>query len=131
VFFAGERDDVHRVLAASDIFLNTSHWEGLSIAMLEAMAAGLPVVATRVGDAEKLLNHGKGILVDVSDTGTIAEELKYLLTNIDDRLIIGQNAKEFVEEHYLAEAWFKKLLSTYTRVMQNSSVRKTIRGMQG
>lgn len=122
VLFAGERDDVRRILAASDIFLNTSHWEGLSIAMLEAMAAGLPIVATRVGDAEKLLNNGKGILVNVSDTGAVAEELEYLLTNKDDRLTIGQNAKKFVEKHYLAEAWFEKLLGTYARVKQDKSL---------
>ena len=113
VYFTGSRSDVPRLLASSDIFLNTSLWEGLSIAMLEAMAAGLPVVATKVGDAEKLLSSGCGLLVNERDEQEFADNVIRLLNNPQERVAMGKSAQHFVEANYSARAWFEKLLETY------------------
>lgn len=115
VVFTGPRSDVRRLLSAGDVFLNSSLWEGLSIAMLEAMAAGLPIVATKVGDAEKLLSSGGGILVKVEDEQAFTNAIDYLLSNPEERITMGNAAQEFVEENYLAHAWFEKLLKTYAK----------------
>ncbi|MFZ5922336.1 MAG: glycosyltransferase [Chloroflexota bacterium] len=121
VFFQGSRSDVPRLLAASDIFLNSSHWEGLSIAMLEGMEAGLPVVATRVGDAEKLLSDGGGLLVEERNAEAFADAILQLLENPEQRLAMGQSARKFVDENYSARAWFEKLLTSYARARERLS----------
>ncbi len=121
IYLIGPRSDVPRLLAASDIFLNSSLWEGLSIAMLEAMEAGLPVVATRVGDAEKLLSNGNGLLVEANHVEAFAVALTRLLGNSDERSSMGRSARKFVDENYSARAWFEKLLHTYDRAQEGMS----------
>jgi glycosyltransferase involved in cell wall biosynthesis len=71
--FLGYREDPIRVLVAADAFCLSSRFEGLPIALLEAMAAGLPVVATRVGGVPAVVTDGReGRLVDVGDPGALA-----------------------------------------------------------
>src|SRR4029077_18843448 len=68
VEFLGRRNDVERVLADSDIAVLTSRREGIPRAVLEAMASGLPVVATRVPGTREAVRHGKtGLLVELND----------------------------------------------------------------
>ena len=119
VRFLGARTDVPKLLAASDIFLNSSYWEGLSIAMLEAMAAGLPVIATAVGDAEHLLATGGGSLVNAHDPSSLAEEINCLLENPDNMHAMGQVARSFVEKNYAADPWMDKLLKTYDQAKRD------------
>lgn len=121
VYFTGPRSDVPRLLAASDIFLNSSIWEGLSIAMLEAMAAGLPVVATKVGDAEKLLSSGSGLLVKERDEQAFADAIIHLLDSPQKCIQMGRYAQDFVEENYSASAWLEKLLRTYVVAKESLS----------
>jgi glycosyltransferase involved in cell wall biosynthesis len=72
--FAGHRNDIPAVLQALDCFVLSSHWEGFSIAMLEAMAAGLPIVCTRVmGAAEAICDNETGYLVAIGDVPSMAE----------------------------------------------------------
>ncbi len=63
VYFLGKRDDVPRLLGAADLYVNSSRWEGLPLSVLEAMSAGLPVVATEVGDVPRVLSPQAGRLV--------------------------------------------------------------------
>lgn len=121
VRLTGPRPDVPRLLAASDIFLNSSLWEGLSIAMLEAMAAGLPVVATSVGDAERLLSSGGGLLVKERDEQAFADAVIHLLDNPKKCTAMGQSARGFVEKNYSASVWFEKLLNTYAHARKDLS----------
>ena len=74
VLFAGETDNVFAWLARADVFALASHWEGSSTALLEALAVGVPVVATRqAGDARFVLDEGRfGALADADDPPTIA-----------------------------------------------------------
>ena len=75
VIFAGETSNVFAWLARADLFALVSHWEGSSTALLEAMAVGVPVVASRqAGDAASVLGEGRfGALVDADDPRSIAE----------------------------------------------------------
>jgi glycosyltransferase involved in cell wall biosynthesis len=81
VVFAGLRRDVPELLAGIDVLAFSSEREGLSIAMLEAMAAGVPVVATRVGGTPELIESGaSGILVPPGQARALADALAALLT---------------------------------------------------
>jgi glycosyltransferase involved in cell wall biosynthesis len=82
VVFAGFRSDVPRVLAALDVFALSSGWEGLSIALLEAMARGLPAVATRAGGVPEVIEDGRsGLLVPLNDPRAMAEEIVRVIEN--------------------------------------------------
>lgn len=114
VRFLGARGDVPELLAAADVFVNSSHWEGLSIAMLEAMAAGLPVVATAVGDAEILLSTGGGLLAEAQNPDAFARALTGMLDDPEKMCAMGRTARDYVERNYSAEAWLDKLMDCYT-----------------
>lgn len=76
VIFCGFRTDAADFLGISDAFVLSSLWEGGPLVILEAMAAGLPVVSTRVGDAPCMVEEGKtGVLVDPGDAGQLADAM--------------------------------------------------------
>ncbi|MHB8156234.1 MAG: glycosyltransferase family 4 protein [Desulfocucumaceae bacterium] len=80
VIFAGERKDVSRIMPCLDVFVLASVTEGLPLTVLEAMAAGRPVVATRVGGVPEIIEHGKsGLLVDPGDVAGLASSIKNIL----------------------------------------------------
>jgi glycosyltransferase involved in cell wall biosynthesis len=93
VVFAGFRDDVPRILAALDIFTLPSVHEGLSIALLEAMALGLPSVVTDVGGNPEVIHTGKeGLIVPPRDAGALADALASLIADPDARRRLGEAA---------------------------------------
>jgi glycosyltransferase involved in cell wall biosynthesis len=120
VRFLGVRTDVPRLLAASDIFVNASHWEGLSMSMLEAMAAGLPILATSVGDAPVLLANGRGMLIAPRDVNALKAGLGAMLGN-SSRKSLGDAAKAFAESMYALDPWFDKILDIYSKARQGQS----------
>jgi glycosyltransferase involved in cell wall biosynthesis len=80
VIFAGFRDDAPRVMRAFDVFVLPSENEGLPIALLEAMAQGRPVVATRVGGTPEVLQHGvQGLLVPPGSPEQLADAITTVL----------------------------------------------------
>ncbi len=82
VELAGERDDVPDVLARADVFVLSSRSEGMPISVLEAMAAGLPVVATAVGGVPEIVVDGEtGLLVPAGDADALADALRRLLAD--------------------------------------------------
>ena len=82
VEFLGERSDIPDLLRASDIYLNTSHYEGLSIAMLEAMASGLPIVATDVaGNRDLVQPDVNGLLAHAGNATELAMAIERILAN--------------------------------------------------
>lgn len=82
VIFAGIRQDVPNLLRLFDVFVLASLWEGQPITILEAMAAGKPIVATDVGgNAEILGNNKYGLIVPAKDPITLAESIKLILNN--------------------------------------------------
>jgi glycosyltransferase involved in cell wall biosynthesis len=80
VRFLGERPDIESLMAQSDIYLNTSVYEGMPVALLEAMAMALPIVATDVAGNRELVHDGKGgLLCELGNPAALAEGLAYLI----------------------------------------------------
>jgi glycosyltransferase involved in cell wall biosynthesis len=101
VVFAGVRHDVPELLPGLDALAFSSLREGLSMAMLEAMAAGVPVVATDVGGTPELIVHGvTGLLVPPGRPESLADALVGLLEDEDGRDAIREAARRCVEERF-------------------------------
>jgi glycosyltransferase involved in cell wall biosynthesis len=91
--FLGHHPDPPAVLAGADIFVLTSRHEGLPIALLEAMALGVPPVATRVGGIPTVVTSGHdGILLAPGDPSAVAAALRRLAHDPDDRTALGEAA---------------------------------------
>jgi glycosyltransferase involved in cell wall biosynthesis len=116
VFLLGMRNDVPRLLNAADFYVNSSHWEGTPVSVLEAMAAGLPIVATKVGESPYLLDEGAGLLVSPHQPQELAEALIALLASPEKCTQLGQIARERVRRYYSRETWRKSLLDLYAQI---------------
>ena len=113
VFLLGRREDVPALLAASDVYVSASLWEGLSVATLEAMAAGLPIVATRVGEVPRMVVAGTGITVAPRDPEVLAQALAQFLESPAERRLAGDAARGHVSRCHEANAWVRRLLALY------------------
>jgi glycosyltransferase involved in cell wall biosynthesis len=101
VRFLGQRDDVANLLGASDAFVLSSLWEGGPLVVLEAMAAGVPVVATRVGDASNMVVEGEtGVLVQPGDVADLAGAMRKVMEQGQEASQWGLRGKERVESKY-------------------------------
>ncbi|MEO0966718.1 MAG: glycosyltransferase, partial [Planctomycetota bacterium] len=99
--FAGVRDDVHALMPGADVFLLSSLSEGISVTLLEAMAAALPVVATDVGGNPEVVAHGHtGLLAPRRDAAALADHLHRLLTAPDLRHILAAQAPTRCREKF-------------------------------
>lgn len=118
VIFAGERSDIPNILAASDILVLPSHEEGFSNVILEAMAAGLPLVATRVGGAQEAVLDGvTGWLVQPNRPKELATKIVDLLNNPKRSKEWGERGKERVKKEFGIEKMVEEHLMLYQRVM--------------
>ncbi len=105
VHFLGQRPDIPDLLGALDIFVLPSHSEGVSLALLEAMAAGLPVIATAVGGLPEVVTDGvNGLLIPPQDPEALAQALARLLDDPALAKKLGENARRHVEEKFLPGA---------------------------
>jgi glycosyltransferase involved in cell wall biosynthesis len=94
VIFAGFRQDAPRLAGGFDVFVLSSRYEGLPVALLEAMALGRPVVATAVGGTSEVLRDGRdGVLVPAGDPMALARALEKLLSEPAQRLRLGEGAR--------------------------------------
>jgi glycosyltransferase involved in cell wall biosynthesis len=115
VLFLGARRDVPEILAASHVFVLASRYEGLPISIIEAMRAGLPVVASSVGGVPELVTDGEnGFLVPRGDIGAMAEALQRLIDDPGLRERMGQRSRE----RYLAEFTLERMVRETERVYE-------------
>ncbi len=99
--FLGTRQDIPDLLAASDLFVLPSLWEGLPMALVEAMASGLPIVATDVSGSRQAIQSGEtGILVPPGDADELVEAITNLLTNPDIGTKMGVAARLSAEQEF-------------------------------
>ncbi len=115
----GLRQDIPYLLGASDVFVSAAHWEGLPLSTLEAMAVGLPVVVTAVGDLPRVLQDGTGILVDAHNPALIAKQLDLLIDSPERRSAIGNAARSLIKREYSAPVWADRLLNVYHEVARD------------
>lgn len=114
VHFLGNRPDVEQVMAAMDVFQLTSVSEGLSNTIQEAMATGLPVVATAVGGADELVVHGAtGFLVPPKQPESLADALEGLLSDPSLRARMGAAARERAEQVFALDRMVDDYVQLY------------------
>jgi glycosyltransferase involved in cell wall biosynthesis len=123
VRFVGEADDVLPFLQAADVFALPSDTEGSSNALLEAMAAGLPVVATRVGAATEVVAEGAGRLVAPGDAVSLASALEAILTD-PARARLGAAGRARVVSDYALAGVADRLVRLYREVAPRAAVRE-------
>lgn len=115
VILAGQRHNVSALLPAFDIFALPSQTEGLSIALLEACASGLAVVATQVGgNVEIIRDNQTGLLIPADDNEALLHALDRLASDADLRRELGRQASNWVRENASVQA----LMRAYDRVYQ-------------
>jgi glycosyltransferase involved in cell wall biosynthesis len=117
VVLAGERHDVPQLLASSDVYASSSHREGLPLAVLEAMMAGLPVVATSVGDIPNVVTNETGVIVPPHQPELLAAALEDLVKHPEKRQAMGKAAQARAVNEYSVDAWMKKHLALYREVL--------------
>jgi sugar transferase (PEP-CTERM/EpsH1 system associated) len=112
VWMPGEREDVAELLQGMDVFVLPSMAEGISNTILEAMATGLPVIATRVGGNPELVNDDTGILVPPSDPEALGAALGLYSLDRDKAARHGKAARDRVEKDFS----LKRMVAEYARV---------------
>lgn len=115
--FLGELADINSAYQEADILMLTSDWEGTPNVLLEAMAYGLPVIATRVGGVPEIVDEGRGFVTEPSDeSGLVAAAIR-LIGDSDLRRSFGERGREYVSKSHSIQALGKRLISTYERVL--------------
>lgn len=118
VHFLGAREDIPDLLPVMDLFVLSSESEGLSIALLEAMAAGLPVVATRVGGTPELVIHGEtGLLVRSGHPLELADAITRLLSQPALAAQYGRAGRERVRRFFNLKRMVSEYEGVYASVM--------------
>lgn len=121
VFFPGTVADVVPYLQSADIFVLPSATEGLSNSLLEAMGCGLPAIATRVGGATDLIEHGKnGWLIEPDNPEQLEEALTTLLNDSTLRERLGVAARQEIEQDYSLVCAAERLASLYATLTKES-----------
>ncbi len=114
-------DRVDRYLQTADIYLSTSLFEGLSNAIMEGMDQGLPVVATRVGDNDYLIDEGvNGFSHDIKDEKGMLHSLKKLVIDKGLRRQMGNHSKEIIEARFSFTAFQQKYVELIEQKMMAS-----------
>jgi glycosyltransferase involved in cell wall biosynthesis len=116
VRFLGHRDDARQWLAACDVYVNSSVSEGVSLTILEAMAAGLPVVATRVGGTPEIVDDACGRLVPPRDPAALAAAVRALSLDCAARRALGLAARRRVAERFTVDRMVQAYREVYRRV---------------
>jgi L-malate glycosyltransferase len=120
VEFLGFREDIAELYLRSRVFVLTSRYEGLSIALLEAMASGLPAVVSDVGEARDVVRHGdNGFLYPPGDVGELTRRLSELLDDPGLSHLLGQRAARDAHAH----AGARTVAAAYRRVLAPDEAR--------
>jgi len=108
--FIGHVSDVRSYLEVSDLFILSSDKEGLPLSLGEAMAYGVPCIATDVGGNKEIVSHGQtGLLVKPRSPEQLAEAIEYLLAHPEERSRMGVNARRRVQEYFNIEDSMRRL----------------------
>jgi len=117
--FTGVRNDMPAVYSVMDMFVIPSLTEGLPMALLEAMASGRPVVATRVGAVPTLIQDGfNGLLVEAGEAGELAEAMVRLLRNPQEAREFAERAQQGIEERFSSQTMVDRYVDVYEGVLR-------------
>lgn len=119
VVLAGWRDDIPACLNAMDLFVQPSLSEAFSQVLIEAMGAGLPVIATNVGGAREVVENGvNGILIEPDDVDAIHREVRRLYDEIEPRFEMARKGMYSVQERFTADRMVDDQLALYEKWMK-------------
>jgi glycosyltransferase involved in cell wall biosynthesis len=119
VHFLGTRRDLPLIYRALDLYVHPSRWEGLSLAILKAMAAGLPVIASRVSGTVEVIEDGvSGVLIPPEDPAALAAAVSRLYRQPETRQLMSQAARQAVQEHHSQETMLRRLESLYLELAE-------------
>jgi glycosyltransferase involved in cell wall biosynthesis len=116
VRFLVRRADVPDLLMASDVYLSVSDWEGMPLSMIEAMAAGLPVVSTDVEGIRALLDSSNGVLAPIGDVDALSEGVRRMVEDEVGRLQRGAESRARAEAQFSQEVMCRRLLGVLDEV---------------
>ena len=117
VYFSGEVGNVHEYLQASDIFVLPSEEDAFPLALVEAMACGLPVISTPVGGIKEIITNRKnGLLVEARDFQQLYQAISALIRDPTLSASLGMAAVQMVQERYSAEIVIQKYCELFRRV---------------
>lgn len=113
-FLLGALENASQYLAAFDIYVCSSVKEGFPYTLLEAMAAGLPIVSTNIGGIPEMLSDGYGLMVEAKSEKNIAQAIQELINNPSRAILLGNNAAQRVAENFSMRQFLKKTLALYS-----------------
>jgi glycosyltransferase involved in cell wall biosynthesis len=118
VNFLGQRHDVPDLLRRADIYALISHWEGFPYGVIEAMSAGLPVIASDVGGVAEAVEHGvTGFVVPRADENAVAERIAGLLLDLDLRARLGAAGRRRYLSEFRFEVMLERTIGLYEEVV--------------
>jgi len=116
IVFLGDQSDMSKVYETTDILVLTSEHEGTPNVVLEAMAHGIPVVATSVGDVPEILGQERGFMVGPSDLDGLYSATKKLVENEELRVRMGKTGRAYVTENHSLTSLSKRLTDIYSKI---------------
>ena len=123
--FTGFRPEVARLVSAMDIFVLSTHIEGLPLVLLEAMAQAKPVVATAVGGIPEIVCHDQtGLLHAPQDDAQLAEEIISLLDNEQRAARLGAAAQQAIKTHWSNEQFAANMMKEYSSMLEGRQPRR-------
>jgi len=118
VTFLGYRKDVPELMAAADVYVLASNWEGLPRSIIEAMRAGLATVSSDVGGCREIVRDAEtGYLVPRGDVATLARQLSVLIDDRQKQRTLGANARRLFEQSFTFENMFGRTLAIYRAIL--------------
>ncbi|MGH9530550.1 MAG: glycosyltransferase [Terriglobales bacterium] len=121
VHFLGDRRDITAILASLDVSVAPSSSESLSNVIIESMAAGIPVVASRVGGNPELITKDRGFLVPPGDDEALASAVERLMQDATLRREFGENARQFARANFTIEQMRRRHEELYTELLEKKS----------
>ena len=126
IHFLGLRTDIPDVLAAMDVFVLSSDWEGNPLSMMEAMASGLPIVSTAVGGVPDLIANGRaGLLVPPRDVNGLSGAMTFLLHDQESRRSMAAAAAQRAKENFDVSKMVRAYEQLYENLINNAHRSKT------
>lgn len=123
VRFAGFRKDIPKILPCLDLVIHPALKEGLGVALIQAAAAGVPIVATRVGGIPEIVRDGfNGLLIDPESTEEIVSTLSKLLSEPGTAKRLGENGKKLAADEFSTDSMVQGNIKVYQQLISSMSI---------
>ena len=115
-----DRDSIVERYRQADLFVTATTWEGMPNTVLEGMACGLPVIATRASGLEELVRDGvNGYLVNINDSGALADRIATLINNPYERARMSKESRKIAEQEFAWEYIAEQYVDIYRRIIDD------------